>query len=74
MDLTITAAIARIKADDAHYLTPEAIKIVCQKVWSHLARTDSRFCHNCPPFSSAGSARQHGLVQCSTVGKSKLQR
>ena len=30
MDLPITAAIARIKADDAHYLTPEAIKIVCQ--------------------------------------------
>ena len=31
MDLTITAAIARIKADVAHYLTPQAIKSVCRK-------------------------------------------
>lgn len=31
MDLTITAAIAWIKADVAHYLTPQAIKSICRK-------------------------------------------
>jgi hypothetical protein len=32
MDLTITAAIARIKSDVGHYLTSDAIKGVCRKV------------------------------------------
>ena len=32
MNLTITAAIAQIKADVAHYLTPQGIKSVCRKV------------------------------------------
>jgi len=32
MNLTITAAIARIKADVAHYLTPGSIKFAYRKV------------------------------------------
>jgi hypothetical protein len=42
MDLTITAAISRIKSDVGHYLTSDAIKVVCRKV-GHTWRED-RWC------------------------------